>query len=599
MKRLIPVFCILYTFTLSAQPVVVDTAVQMSDGVTLDLLYARPQVNPPFEGFPAILFVHGFAGNKDAHRNDAKNFASLGAMAVSYSVRGQGASGGTFSFFTEDRILDDLREMIAFTKSLPNVNPDKIAVYGFSQGGLHAWSAAAYDMGVRTAVSFIANGRFEENWTQNNALNWLFGTTYTTTTVPIDPAIKQMVQAAINTGNIGDVRAYMQAHTTKPLETSVNTPVLMIFTTYDQYFNPSAGIRQFSRIPANKRMLLIPAGHGPSNNTEWNDYGGYVAGRWLLHHLLDELPDPNILSPDSAVQIYDAGTGELRTFALRDSARWLGTDRTPQTLHRKRLYFDTNSLGDTNPPDEGEQTIAYLVNLGSTPKKFRTEPLAEDFTIAPVPITASLTTDATAPSYQMNVQLYEINPSTNEAVQITRGHYHFPDNPAGSRDWMTFEFNAALHTVRAGHIIEARVHPGHAAITNLTNNFVFGPRDNGFTSIYFGGGTESWIELYSLNQPPVSVGEAPVAKSEELAIYPNPAGPASLSGSDVVTVQVNGSEAMNYEVRLYNQLGKVVASQRASGAVTRFNVADLPAGMYYVIASGGSEYRTSSVMLLR
>ena len=153
---------------------VVDTTLIMDDGVRIDALYVLPATPPPAEGHPAILLVHGFGGSKNNNRNLAVAYARAGYAATAYSVRGQGASEGQFEFFASPRILDDLRASLVFTSALPGVDARRIAVVGGSQGGLHAWNAAAFDMGARCVVSMIANGRLEENWLENDALNWTF-----------------------------------------------------------------------------------------------------------------------------------------------------------------------------------------------------------------------------------------------------------------------------------------------------------------------------------------------------------------------------------------------------------------------------------------
>ena len=184
-----------------------DTTVVAHDAVVLDAFYVYPLTPAPAAGHPAVLLVHGFGGSKSNNNTLAQALALEGYCVTAYSVRGQGASGGEFDFFTSDRILDDLRSMLAFTGSLPDVNPARIAVMGASQGGLHAWNAAAYDMGARAVVSIIANGRFRENWLEDNALNWTFAAASLSPSVRFDSAVLDSITRSRESGDFTYLRS--------------------------------------------------------------------------------------------------------------------------------------------------------------------------------------------------------------------------------------------------------------------------------------------------------------------------------------------------------------------------------------------------------
>src|SRR5512133_273060 len=136
-----------------------DTTLVMSDGIVLDAVYGYPASGPSPAGYPAILFVHGFNGNKNNMRSYVQSFANDGYVTAAYSIRGQGFSQGDFDMFTSPRLMGDLRAVIAFIAALPNVNASKIGIAGASQGGIHAWAAAALGMPVACVVSVVANGR--------------------------------------------------------------------------------------------------------------------------------------------------------------------------------------------------------------------------------------------------------------------------------------------------------------------------------------------------------------------------------------------------------------------------------------------------------
>ncbi|MBR9974300.1 MAG: alpha/beta fold hydrolase, partial [Bacteroidetes bacterium] len=365
---------------------VVDTTLLMNDGVRIDALYVLPVTPPPAGGHPAILLVHGFGGSKNNNRNNALDYARAGYATTAYSVRGQGASEGLFEFFASPRILDDLRACLAFTTGLPDVNGQRVAVVGGSQGGLHAWNAAAFDMGARCVVSMIANGRVEENWLENDALNWTFAAAATTPNVRFEPGVASMLRQARESGVFTQLRPFLADQSTIDRETSVTTPTAIIVSYHDGFFNQNAALRQFAAIPAAKRIMLYPGGHSLPPDALQNAAVLDFIDRWLRYWLRDDLSAASAISPDSAVVFYDGSTGKARVYRAMESTRWLVPgDPPPPGLRRLSLYFDASGLSFAPPPSRSDRLITYINVLGSTPLSFRTPPLAEDVVILPPP----------------------------------------------------------------------------------------------------------------------------------------------------------------------------------------------------------------------
>lgn len=112
-----------------------------SDGIKLYALLLVPNVKVPKGGFPVIILNHGYIiperytpdGNYIAY---ADAFANSGYVVFKPNYRGNGKSGGkpTSAYFSPDYIIDDLNA-IASIKKYPEVNPDKIGVWGHSMGG--------------------------------------------------------------------------------------------------------------------------------------------------------------------------------------------------------------------------------------------------------------------------------------------------------------------------------------------------------------------------------------------------------------------------------------------------------------------------------
>jgi pimeloyl-ACP methyl ester carboxylesterase len=105
---------------------------------------------------PVIVMAHGLSGTRrDGLGPFAERFATAGITALLFDHRGFGDSGGEPDLFHPTRQLEDWRAAIAFARSLPEVDPDRVATFGSSMGGGNALAAAADDRRVAAAVSQV------------------------------------------------------------------------------------------------------------------------------------------------------------------------------------------------------------------------------------------------------------------------------------------------------------------------------------------------------------------------------------------------------------------------------------------------------------
>jgi alpha-beta hydrolase superfamily lysophospholipase len=122
----------------------------------------------PSEGdapaIPLVVIAHGLSGTRrDRLGAFAECFAAAGIAAMVFDHRGFGDSGGKPDLFHPARQLEDWRAAIAFARSQPRIDADRVATFGSSMGAGNALAAAAGDPRVAACVSQVP---FLDIWLQ-------------------------------------------------------------------------------------------------------------------------------------------------------------------------------------------------------------------------------------------------------------------------------------------------------------------------------------------------------------------------------------------------------------------------------------------------
>src|SRR5438876_1003740 len=84
---------------------------------------------------PIVVMAHGLSGTRrDRLGAFAERFAAAGLAALVFDHRGFGDSTGEPDLFHPARQLEDWRAAIAFARSLPGVDPSRVATFGSAMG---------------------------------------------------------------------------------------------------------------------------------------------------------------------------------------------------------------------------------------------------------------------------------------------------------------------------------------------------------------------------------------------------------------------------------------------------------------------------------
>ena len=111
---------------------------------------------------PAVVLAHGLGGVREAGLSPyAERFAAAGFRVLVFDYRHLGASTGEPRQLVDvGRQLDDWRAAIAYARQLEGVDPERVAIWGWSLGGGHVLTIAAEDgrLGAAVAQTPMADG---------------------------------------------------------------------------------------------------------------------------------------------------------------------------------------------------------------------------------------------------------------------------------------------------------------------------------------------------------------------------------------------------------------------------------------------------------
>ena len=109
---------------------------------------------------PGIVMCHGFTAVKEVILPEiAQRLAQLGYVVLTFDYRFLGASGGEpRRQIIPMRQIEDIRNAVTFLQSQPEVNPDRLGLFGVSLGGANVSYAAGVEERVKATVSVCGIG---------------------------------------------------------------------------------------------------------------------------------------------------------------------------------------------------------------------------------------------------------------------------------------------------------------------------------------------------------------------------------------------------------------------------------------------------------
>lgn len=135
-----------------------DVTITTADGLNLAAWY----VPPTRDDGASIIFIHGHVSNRSHYLSRAEIFAKYGYGMLFIEMRHNGTSDGDF---TTMGLLEvrDVQAAFDFLIQQPNVNSERIALYGHSMGGATAIMAFRDIPQARVLISEAAYSSLADN----------------------------------------------------------------------------------------------------------------------------------------------------------------------------------------------------------------------------------------------------------------------------------------------------------------------------------------------------------------------------------------------------------------------------------------------------
>ena len=584
-----------------------DFTIVLRDGVVMDcskFYPSEPNIYLP-DGYPIVLMVHGYGDSKLTLEGFASGQAQYNYISYTYSVRGQGNSGGLSNLMSIVE-AEDLMELVDYIKH-DNIGGDssRIAIMGGSQGGTVPYIAACNGLQVKGIISALTSPKFATSWIENGCtkMSYLWTIEYTPDTARYNPLVDRMsdwVYACGVKSDKWDSLAYwMPIGRDFDDKVQNNTvPMLIENSWQDYFFNAKDGINSFSNIPTEHIVYMgAVMGHGGDISESENNWHMQFFNDWFFHTIWD-LPS-GYESYDRYQVAYTTHpkTGNYWSFEHGSTNVWPPVDvsgvkfyfrrnnklsSTPEGSSSRKVNFDNNVASNY-----ALQTAVYEEFSGSEfDSKFKkdnvifvSDPLVQPTYMLGTP-KVHLKYQANANICQYNFQIYEVT-STGQENFVSRVNFtdrYYTKNQVRTTD---IDGGAHAHKFQAGSKIKI-----------VATNFDHAPSDTAFlhtnphvlpvmtksrNQIYL---RDSYIEL-----PLKSVaGDNYIAELETPKLYqnyPNPFNP-----STQIKFELPEGFAGLVTLKVYDMVGREVATlintSMAEGVhEVNWNASGLASGVYF------------------
>ena len=299
-----------------------DVTIRMDDGVDIAATYYVPAGGQPPGGWPAVMLLHGLGEDRSDETNGVgmsinsvaeRYLVPHGYAALTFDARGHGASGGRVGV-DGPREIADVRALFQWLDAQPGVNGQRIGGYGYSYGGGALWGGAA--AGIPFAALEIAIA-----WTdlysalipQDLVKSGVVLGFYQSIAQRIEPEVDQVLQLALRGIDLGRVRAFARARSSRSQLSRLSIPTFLMQGRRDFAFDLEHAFAARRLLRGPKRLYISGFGHAPSAKPTGELDHVLPQGRLWFDRFLKGMP--NGIDTGPSVELApDPWTGRTATY---------------------------------------------------------------------------------------------------------------------------------------------------------------------------------------------------------------------------------------------------------------------------------------------
>ncbi|MFD8723769.1 alpha/beta hydrolase [Streptomyces sp. NPDC059629] len=291
----------------------VSTVQIQGEGVMLEAHLFLPDGPGPH---PAVTLACGFGGVKEGVEEFARVFQDAGFVAIVHDHRGFGGSTGLRGDVNPWQQITDWRRVISYLESRPEVDADRIGIWGSSFAGGHTFVLAATDRRIKAVVAQVptvdgrATGQRRVSGPALVALGQSFDDDEraqlrgeppaTRAVVSDDPSIPAFYTdpeaVAYYTmpidgrvmDNVATLRSMRWARMYSPGQwidqIGPTTPVMMLVAKHDHVTGADLVLTAYERALQPKRLVLLEGGHFDPYHAQFETASG-AALEWFQQNL--------------------------------------------------------------------------------------------------------------------------------------------------------------------------------------------------------------------------------------------------------------------------------------------------------------------------
>lgn len=291
-----------------------DVTILSGDGTPLAASLFTPDGATPAGGWPAVVYLHGLAGDRSTTNAIAQTMGVVGEdyVVLTFDARGHGQSGGLISIDGPNEI-GDVKAVFAWLRDRPEVADGRIGAWGISYGGGAAWNSLVAGVPWAAIEPVMTWTDLQQALLPQRLAKTGVVAGFLSSLDParVDPAVFAVRDAAFS-GSLAGVPAFTTARSSSGSLAGLKTPVFMMQGRRDFAFGLDQVRRAWTALAGPKRLWVGNHGHAPSSFPAPDTASMLAEGKLWFDRFLRGLPT----ALDDSRPVVVAASGSARVTRL-------------------------------------------------------------------------------------------------------------------------------------------------------------------------------------------------------------------------------------------------------------------------------------------